>query len=92
MEAFSSHRDGTLTIIKENNPSSFEVEQTVQTMPGAKTCTLDTKNNHIILIALERTPLPSPSPAATASPSPGGESRSGRNQGPGILHILVVGR
>src|SRR5207249_65384 len=39
MEAFSSQRDGTLTIIKENSPTSFEVEQTVQTKQGAKTCT-----------------------------------------------------
>src|SRR6185503_5033062 len=35
MEAFSSQRDGTLTIIKENSPTSFEVEQTVKTMRGA---------------------------------------------------------
>ncbi len=54
MEAFSSQGDGTLTIIKENSPTSFEVEQTVQTKPRAKTCTLDTKNNRIILIAVER--------------------------------------
>src|SRR5580693_1332140 len=32
MEAFSSQRDGTLTVIKENSPTSFVVEQTVQTM------------------------------------------------------------
>ena len=55
MEAFSSQRDGTLTVIKENSPSSFEVEQTVQTMPGAKTCTLDAKTNRIVLIAVEKT-------------------------------------
>src|SRR5215831_13910653 len=41
-EAFSSQRDGTLTIVKENSPTSFEIEQTVQTRPGAKTCSLDT--------------------------------------------------
>jgi len=38
-----------LTIIKENSPTSFAVEQTVQTIPHAKTCTLDTNTNHIIL-------------------------------------------
>jgi len=32
MEAFSSHGDGTLTIVKENSPASFAVEQTVQTI------------------------------------------------------------
>src|SRR6266851_5193454 len=53
MEAFSSQRDGTLTIIKESSPTSFAVEQTVKTKQGAKTCTLDTKNNQILLITTE---------------------------------------
>ena len=61
MEAFSSQRDGTLTIIKETSPTTFEVEQTVQTKPGAKTCTLDTTKNQIVVITLER---PAPPPAA----------------------------
>jgi len=106
MEAFSSQRDGTLTIIKENSPSSFAVEQTVPTMQGAKTCTLDPKTSQIVLIAVERAPPPgsassatpaSPNPATTAqtgssSPSPGGDRRKGGGGGPGLLHILVVGR
>src|SRR5438552_1740215 len=50
MEAFSSQGDGTLTIIKEKSPTDFEVEQTVQTKPRAKTCTLDSKNGRIIVI------------------------------------------
>lgn len=58
MEAFSSQRDGTLTIIKEKSPTRFEVEQTVQTKSGAKTCTLDTKNNQIIVITTEKAPAP----------------------------------
>jgi hypothetical protein len=63
MEAFSSQRDGTLTVIKENSPTSFTVEQNAQTMPSAKTLTLDTRTNHILLIAAEFTPPPSPPPA-----------------------------
>src|ERR1700730_5184892 len=63
MEAFSSQRDGTLTVVKENSPTSFVVEQTVQTMPSAKTLTLDTKTNHILLIGAEFTPPPTPPPA-----------------------------
>jgi DNA-binding beta-propeller fold protein YncE len=59
MEAFSSQGDGTLTIIKETSPTSFEVEQTVQTKPRAKTCTLDTRNNQIVLIAIEPAPASS---------------------------------
>src|ERR1017187_8013954 len=50
MEAFSSQGDGTLTLIKETSPTSFEVEQTVQTKSRAKTCTLDTKRDQIIVI------------------------------------------
>lgn len=104
MEAFSSQRDGTLTIIKENSPSSFDVEQTVQTRPGAKTCTLDTKTNQIVLIAVDRAPASAPvpeapSPAAqpkaassSAPDQPGGGRRGGGSGGSGLLHILVVGR
>ena len=36
MEALSSQRDGTLTVIKENSPTSFEVAQNVQSKPGAR--------------------------------------------------------
>jgi DNA-binding beta-propeller fold protein YncE len=96
MEAFSSQRDGTLTIIKENSPTSFEVEQTVQTKPRAKTCTLDTKNDHIILITTEAAPTPAPAAGASATPpananQAGAGGRGGRG-GPGFLDILVVGR
>jgi DNA-binding beta-propeller fold protein YncE len=69
MEAFSSQGDGTLTVIKENSPTDFAVEQTVKTMPRAKTCTLDTKTNHIIVIATER-PAPSPGASPSAATSP----------------------
>ncbi len=102
-EAFSSQRDGTLTIIKENSPTSFEVEQTVQTRQGAKTCTLDSKNNQIVLIALERPATPPGTTTATGpatQPAPGGPNQpgdgrrrgGGGNNGPATLHILVVGR
>ena len=37
LEAFSSQGDGTLTVVKERNPQSFEVEQTLKTMSSAKT-------------------------------------------------------
>ena len=54
LEAFSSNRDGTLTVIKENSPTSFVVEQNVQTKAGAKTLTLDTKTNQLFLITADR--------------------------------------
>jgi hypothetical protein len=50
MEAFSSNRDGTLTVVKENSPTNFVVAQNVQTKAGAKTMTIDTKTNQILLI------------------------------------------
>jgi DNA-binding beta-propeller fold protein YncE len=84
MEAFSSQGDGTLTIIKENSPTSFAVEQTVQTMNGARTSTLDTKTNRIILIAAEFGP-------PTPPKEPGG--RAGRGQiVPDSFTILAVGK
>jgi DNA-binding beta-propeller fold protein YncE len=83
MEAFSSQRDGTLTVVKEKSPTNFEVEQNVTTMQSAKTLTLDSKTNRILLIAAEFTPPP--------APPPGG--RPGRGQlVPGSFSILVVGK
>jgi DNA-binding beta-propeller fold protein YncE len=95
-EAFSSQGDGTLTIIKENSPTSFEVEQTVQTKPRAKTCTLDTRKNQIVLITTEPAPTPPPEKDATAATPPAGANQPGSARrsagGPALLDILVVGR
>jgi DNA-binding beta-propeller fold protein YncE len=100
-EAFSSQRDGTLTIIKENSPTSFTVEQNVKTKMGCKTCTLDTRKNQIITIAVERpanmTPAPALKPMAPPStaniPSAAPATRRPRGfSGPGLLDILVVGQ
>jgi DNA-binding beta-propeller fold protein YncE len=87
MEAFSSQRDGTLTIIKESSPTSFEVEQTVQTKPGCKTCSLDSKNNRIVLICTERAPQAGSTTPPAETPS-GGRRGGG---GPGNLDVLFVG-
>ena len=93
MEAFSSQGDGTLTIIKENSPTSFEVEQTVETKPRAKTCTLDARKNQIVLITTEPSPAPASGAGVNNPDQPGGgKKRGGRNDGAGMLEILVVGR
>jgi DNA-binding beta-propeller fold protein YncE len=103
MEAFSSQGDGTLTIIKEKSPTDFAVEQTVETKPGAKTCTLDTKTNQILLITAERAaatsqPATTPPPATTQAASGGQGQRNGGRRGggsrmvPGSFQILVVGK
>ena len=83
MEAFSSQTDGTLTIIKENSPTSFAVAQSVQTMPSAKTLTLDSKTNQILVIGAQFEPPPTP---------PAGERP---RRGPMVtdsFSILVVGK
>ncbi len=91
MEAFSSHGDGTLVVIKENSPTSFAVEQVVQTMTGARTSTLDSKTNRVITMASETAPPPAPAPGAPA-PAPGGRG-GGRGQAvPGSFSIIVVGK
>jgi DNA-binding beta-propeller fold protein YncE len=71
MEAFSSNGDATFTVIKENSPTDFVVEQNLKTMTRAKTLTLDSKTNHILLIAAEFAPPPPPPPDAPP-PAPGG--------------------
>ena len=88
MEAFSSQRDGTLTVIKETGPTSFEVEQNVQTKPGAKTSTLDAKTNQIYLITAEQSPA---APNAAGAQQGGRQGRGGRTV-PGSFSILVVGK
>ena len=50
MEAFSSQGDGTLTVIKENSPTSFVVQQNCGNQRGARTMTIDTKTNQIFTI------------------------------------------
>jgi len=86
MEAFSSQGDGTVTVIKENSPTSFVVEQTVTTPVRAKTITLDTKTGHLLLITAEYGPAPAPAPpaAAPAAPAPGAApAAAGGPGGPG---------
>ena len=83
MEAFSSQRDGTLTVVKEESPTKFSVEQTVQTKAGAKTLALDTKTNRIFLITADFT---TPAPAAPGAPP------NRPQMVPGTFSILVVGR
>lgn len=84
MECFSSQGDGTLTVIKENSPTEFVVEQTVKTQLGAKTLTLDPVTNQIFLIAAEYGPTTEPAVA-------GGRPRRGPMIA-GSFSILTVGK
>jgi hypothetical protein len=86
MEAISAENAGTMTFIKENSPTSFTVEQTLQTMVGAKTLALDTKTNHLLTMAAEFAP-----PAPDAPPGPAGRPARGPMV-PGSFSILMVGK
>jgi hypothetical protein len=92
MEAFSSHGNGTLNVIKESSPTSFAVEQTLQTMTGAKTLTLDSKTGRILLIAAQYA-APAAPPANAPPPA---EKKGGRGPArqmlPDSFSILVVGK
>ena len=89
MECFSSQGDGTLTVIKETDPTTFVVEQTVKTAPGAKTLTLDSKTGKIFLITAE---YAAPTAAAPANPAPPGRRSFRGAMVPGSFSILVVGK
>ncbi|HUL75348.1 MAG TPA: hypothetical protein VLT86_19705 [Vicinamibacterales bacterium] len=84
MEAFSSHGNGTMTVVKESSPTSFAVEQNLQTMNGARTITLDGKTGHLFVMSQEFGPAPTPPPAG---------GRGGRGQAvPGSFTILMIGK
>jgi DNA-binding beta-propeller fold protein YncE len=84
MEAFSTHGNGTLTIVKEKSPTSFEVEQNLQTMNGARTITFDSKTQHIFTMSQERGPAPAAPPAGgRGGPAPAI---------PGSFTILEIGK
>ncbi len=55
-DAFASCRDGTLTVVRETSPGKYEVVQTVQTKPGARTMGLDHKAHALYLPTAEFLP------------------------------------
>jgi DNA-binding beta-propeller fold protein YncE len=80
MEAFSTQGNGTMTIVKEKSPTSFEVEQDLKTWPsnGARTIAFDGKTGRLFAMASEAGP-----------PPPAG----GRGAAiPGSFTIIVVGK
>jgi DNA-binding beta-propeller fold protein YncE len=85
MEAFSTQGNGTLTVVKENSPTSFEVEQNLQTMNGARTIAFDSQTNHIFTMSQERGP-------AGAAPPQGGGRGGGGAAVPGSFTILMIGK
>jgi hypothetical protein len=79
MEAFSTQGNGTMTIVKENSPTSFAVEQNLQTMNGARTIAFDSQTQHEYTMAQEFGPVPA----------------GARGRGPalpGSFTILMIGK
>jgi YVTN family beta-propeller protein len=51
--AFSSNGEGTVTVVKENDPKSFEVAGTIQTAPGARTMSIDPDTGRLFLVTAD---------------------------------------
>jgi len=54
--AFASARDGTMTVIREESPTSFGVVQTVATKFGARTMALDEQTHEIYTVSADFVP------------------------------------
>ncbi len=85
MEHFSSHGNGTLTVIKENSPSNFVVEQNVKTIDNGKAMTFDSKTGHVFITGAEYLPA-----APDAKKFKGRPARG--PMVPGSFSIVEVGR
>ena len=92
LEAFSTQGNGTMTIVKEKSPTSFEVEQDLKTWPsnGARTIAFDSKTGHLFAMASEIGPPPPPPAAGT--PAAGGRGAGRGAPIPGSFTIIMVGK
>jgi len=93
MEAFSTQGNGTMTIVKEKSPTSFEVEQDLKTWSsnGARTIAFDSKTGHLFAMASEVGPPPPPPPDGTP-PAAGGRGAGRGAAIPGSFTIIMVGK
>ena len=82
--AFSSNGDGTLTVVGEAAPGKFSVAETVPTMAGARTMTLDPTTHKLYLVGAQFGPMPD---SATS-----GSARRRPPVLPNSFALLVVGR
>jgi YVTN family beta-propeller protein len=78
---FSSNSDGTLTVVKEENPDKYTVVQNVKTEKRARTMALDPKTHKIYLSCAEFGPAPAPT-----ADNPHGRPKPM----PGSFHLVVV--
>jgi DNA-binding beta-propeller fold protein YncE len=80
--AFSSNADGTLTVVREDGPDRFGVEN-VATKTGARTMAIDPQKQRIYLVTAEFGPRPAPT-AEQPNPRP--------PILPGTFSLLVLAR
>jgi hypothetical protein len=85
-EALAPTGDGHLTVIKQSGPAHFSVQQTLATLPGARTIALDRKTGHIFLMTADYGPLPADAPP----PVPGHIARGPML--PDSFKIIEIGR
>lgn len=55
--AFSSNGDGTLNVISALDATHYQIKQTVNTMPGARTLAIDPVSHRVYLVAAESEPV-----------------------------------
>ena len=81
--AFSANGEGTLTVVGESSPGTYEVVQTVTTQRGSRTMAIDGKTGNVYL------------PAAQFAP-PTGPTKEGSRPRPVMVEdsfaVLVVGK
>lgn len=85
-EALAPTGDGHLTVIKQDKPGHFAVEQTLATLDGARTIALDARTGHIFLMTAEYGPVPPDAPP----PVPGRIARGPML--PDSFKIIEIGR
>ena len=80
LEAFATLGNGRLAVVKETSPTTFELEQDLETMNGARTITLDSKTGHVFTMAQQY----------GAPQAAGGRGRGAAV--PGSFTILMIGK
>jgi DNA-binding beta-propeller fold protein YncE len=78
--AFSSCRDGHVTVARVDAPDKMTVVQTIDTSQGSKTMALDSGTHRIYVAAAKQLP-----------PDPGAPGGRGRGYDPNSFHVLVYG-
>ena len=65
--AFSSNGEGTVTVVQEADPKTFQVAETIQTAPGARTMAVDPDTGRLFLVTAD---VASVTPPATPNGRP----------------------